>query len=130
MPTTSEGLTYPDSSGHTRLWEHLQTLAVNVNTALRGRARVATANEGKRVAWKILSESGSIDANSKFVFTHGLGFTPSVVIAMSASPSARFAAVWGVDAITSTTLTVRFLHPTSTGPSTGTPPAVFIFAAE
>lgn len=39
MPSTSRGYVYPDSSGHTRLWEHLQTLAVDVDddiTALLG----------------------------------------------------------------------------------------------
>lgn len=34
MPTTPRGLTYPDSAGHTRLWEHLQTLAGDVEDAL------------------------------------------------------------------------------------------------
>lgn len=36
MPTTGTGLTYPASSGHTRLWEHLQTLAQNVHAAIAG----------------------------------------------------------------------------------------------
>jgi hypothetical protein len=31
MPTTPRGIEYPDSSGHTRLWEHLQTLAEDVD---------------------------------------------------------------------------------------------------
>jgi hypothetical protein len=31
MPTTSRGYTYPDSSGHARLWEHLQTLAEDIS---------------------------------------------------------------------------------------------------
>lgn len=31
MPTTGRGYTYPASTGHTRLWEHLQTLATNIN---------------------------------------------------------------------------------------------------
>ena len=31
MPQTTQGLTYPDSSGHTRLWEHLQQLAEDVD---------------------------------------------------------------------------------------------------
>ena len=34
MPATSEGITYPDSSGHTRLWEHLQQLAEDVDALL------------------------------------------------------------------------------------------------
>lgn len=34
MPNTARGLTYPDSSGHTRLWEHLQELADDVEAML------------------------------------------------------------------------------------------------
>ncbi len=49
MPTTSLGLTYPASTGHTRLWEHLQTLAQNVNdlfvakTPLMGTGQLTSA---------------------------------------------------------------------------------------
>lgn len=31
MPTTPQGIEYPDSSGHTRLWEHFQALAESVD---------------------------------------------------------------------------------------------------
>jgi hypothetical protein len=31
MPTTELGITYPDSGSHNRLWEHLQTLATDVD---------------------------------------------------------------------------------------------------
>ena len=31
MPQTPLGLTYPDDQGHTRLWEHFQTLATDVD---------------------------------------------------------------------------------------------------
>lgn len=34
MPDTSLGITYPASSGHDRIWEHLQTLADDVNALL------------------------------------------------------------------------------------------------
>lgn len=34
MPTTSNGLTYPASTGHTRIWEHIQTLAQDVDAKL------------------------------------------------------------------------------------------------
>lgn len=35
MPNTGLGITYPDSSGHTRLWEHLQTLAQTADAAVQ-----------------------------------------------------------------------------------------------
>ncbi|MDG4790366.1 hypothetical protein O7626_31355 [Micromonospora sp. WMMD1102] len=31
MPTTGRGYTYPASTGHTRIWEHLETLAEDIN---------------------------------------------------------------------------------------------------
>jgi hypothetical protein len=34
MPTTPRGIVYPDSSAHTRLWEHLQETAESANQAL------------------------------------------------------------------------------------------------
>lgn len=34
MPETPHGIVYPDSSGHTRLWEHLETLATSVDDAI------------------------------------------------------------------------------------------------
>lgn len=34
MPQTSRGITYPASDGHTRLWEHFQTLANTTNDAI------------------------------------------------------------------------------------------------
>lgn len=36
MPTTSLGITYPGSSDHTRLWEHFQTMANNINAIMVG----------------------------------------------------------------------------------------------
>jgi hypothetical protein len=36
MPQTSLGFTYPDSSGHTRLWEWIQTLAEDIDEYLVG----------------------------------------------------------------------------------------------
>lgn len=34
MPTTPLGITYPASTDHTRLWEHLQNLATTADTAI------------------------------------------------------------------------------------------------
>ena len=43
MPSTPRGLTYPDSTGHTRLWEHLQNLATTTEAAID--AAHATAHD-------------------------------------------------------------------------------------
>ncbi|MBQ1039283.1 hypothetical protein [Micromonospora sp. C81] len=37
MPTTPLGFTYPASTGHGRIWEHLQTMAQNIDGTLQGR---------------------------------------------------------------------------------------------
>jgi hypothetical protein len=34
VPDTSRGYTYPDSTGHTRLWEHFEELADDIDTDL------------------------------------------------------------------------------------------------
>ena len=34
MPTTPNGLTYPDDSGHTRIWEHIEQLATDTDDSL------------------------------------------------------------------------------------------------
>lgn len=34
MPTTADGIVYPTSGGHTRLWEHLQALAESVQARI------------------------------------------------------------------------------------------------
>lgn len=34
MPQTDRGIVYPDSAGHTRLWEHLGTLAETADAAM------------------------------------------------------------------------------------------------
>lgn len=36
MPNTTKGIIYPDQTGHTRLWEHLQTLASGIDPLLIG----------------------------------------------------------------------------------------------
>jgi len=45
MPTTPLGITYPQSTDHTRLWEHLQALAESVDTLLTGQPTVRKATE-------------------------------------------------------------------------------------
>lgn len=37
MPTTSLGITYPASTGHARIWEHIETAADDVNDILVNR---------------------------------------------------------------------------------------------
>jgi hypothetical protein len=36
MPTSPRGIVYPDSSGHTRIWDHLHDMATSIDAALPG----------------------------------------------------------------------------------------------
>jgi hypothetical protein len=55
MPTTPLGLVYPASGEHTRVWEHLQTLATGVDTLL---TVPAVADSGLTVVNTIVSGAG------------------------------------------------------------------------
>lgn len=57
MPTTERGLVYPDSAGHTRLWDHLQALADSVEAEFDRQPFApvtgtdATLNTGSQTVW-------------------------------------------------------------------------------
>ena len=72
MPTTPEGIVYPDSSGHTRLWEHFQTLADSIDTLL-GSLRI----EAGEVS---LPFSNTTTANAAVSFGEAFSGTPFVVV--------------------------------------------------
>lgn len=46
MPTTSEGFRYPASTDHTRLWEHIQNLASDLNAAISSIKAVTSVTTG------------------------------------------------------------------------------------
>lgn len=43
MPTTTHGITYPDSDSHARIWEHIQTAAEDTDDLLGGRLETVRA---------------------------------------------------------------------------------------
>lgn len=61
MATTALGLIYPASTGHTRLWEHLQDLATSADTA------ITTATAPKPLCKLVLNANFSIANNSNTV---------------------------------------------------------------
>lgn len=84
MPTTTTGLVYPDDTGHTRLWEHLQALAESVHDALGGDGWVdypaeirtaggASAAPGTSVVWARFRKVG------RTVWVQGEGSTTTLV---------------------------------------------------
>lgn len=46
MPNTARGITYPTADDHTRLWEHLQTLAQTADTAISNGLTAANTRAG------------------------------------------------------------------------------------
>jgi hypothetical protein len=63
--------------------------------------------------------SGTTDVNGFVTVTHGAGFTPTGVWAVTTNPSASFALFWGVDNITSTQCRLRFMNASVAGPLNG-----------
>lgn len=131
MPDTPNGLTYPDSAGHTRLWEHIQALAEDVDRELTERVVAHPDVAGKRMVWKELPSAGVTDSNGFRIFNHNAGFTPRIVAATSSFPGSTFAVVWGVDNITATQMRVRFLNASGDGPAIGlATPSLMVFLGE
>lgn len=63
----------------------------------------------------IVSYSGTTDASGFLTVTHGLGFTPSIVIPINGNPNSNFPVCWGVDTIGSTTFRIRFMNASTAG---------------
>lgn len=63
--------------------------------------------------------SGTVDSNGFLTVTHGAGFTPTGVWAVTTNPSSSFALFWGVDSITSTQCRLRFMNASVAGPLNG-----------
>lgn len=76
MPTTPRGITYPASAGHTRIWEHLETIAETIDDALGWRIRV------QRVAAQSLPSSATTNVSWDTVLEDSTGavVTPSTGI--------------------------------------------------
>lgn len=65
----------------------------------------------------IINVSGTTDASGFLTVTHGLGFTPSMVLMQAGQPSTNFPVMWGVDNIGATTFRVRFMNASTSGPA-------------
>lgn len=65
MPTTPKGIVYPDQTGHTRIWEHLQTLGTGVDGLLMGNVDIqvfAGSGTFTRPAGAIISKVSLVGA--------------------------------------------------------------------
>lgn len=119
MPTTSLGLTYPASTGHTRIWEHVQTLAENVNSALTDGTKDLTINDltltgnlsvsglGAQIR-KVKTSDQSVTSSTTFVNETALSFT----MGTSQTWDADWVLYYSADATLNMKLTMTF--PTGT----------------
>lgn len=112
MPQTGRGIIYPDSSGHTRLWEHLGSLAQSADDAIGGllpipRVRTGVAN---------VPGAGGLYTSAAVTFPAG-SFTvaPHVVACGTHNAGWYWATVSGV---TVNGFSVTLRGPTS-GPTSG-----------
>lgn len=105
MPTTPAlALPYPDPGATPDVPYDMQQLAEAVEDKVPG---ASVLKGGKRLHWNLYAAATS-DALGNVSYTHNAGFTPAVVIALSAAPQSLFPMVWGVHSVTGTAFTVRF----------------------
>lgn len=56
------------------------------------------------------------DASGLLTVTHNLGWAPRMIFGMQANPTTRFAILWGVDTIGTTSFRARFMNASTAGP--------------
>lgn len=108
MPTTARGIEYPNSAGHTRLWEHLQTMAEDVDAAL-------TATEALRPKIKAGKQSLTFTGGSTATATvdySAAGFSAPPAVFVTATNSNYFGFT-GTPGTTSSTVGARINSGTS-----------------
>ena len=108
MPDTTLGITYPDAAAHTRIWEHMQALAEDVDGLLAAIPKVAGG---------LVTASGSSNGQAFVTFPSGR-FTdiPAVALGVVNYPGNNIA--YSVDQITTSGCRVNAYNITS-GSSSG-----------
>lgn len=61
------------------------------------------------------TSGGTTNATGFVTITHGLPWTPSQVFHSNGNPSASFAVLWGVESITATNFSARFMNASTAG---------------
>lgn len=80
MPETALGIITPDSSGHTRLWDHLQTLAETTDDAILA-AILAAAPQAGQVTTDAITNTGSAWATVATVtFARRFDASPKIAV--------------------------------------------------
>lgn len=100
MPDTSLGITYPASTDHTRLWEHMQALADDVNALLLRRPVLQSGS---------LSVAFTAQVNVVTNLTFPVAFTaaPRLVCQVVSSAGAAVRATVLVMSVTTTGAQIR-----------------------
>lgn len=105
LPLTPDNLSEGSLAVGVRVWAHL----------FGRRVIILGSIGGGQPPYVVVSFSGTTDASGLLTVTHGLGFTPSWVLAQNATPGSTYAIAWGTDSYTATTFRVRYFHALGTG---------------
>lgn len=98
MPATARGITYPDDAGHTRLWDHLQTVAETTDAALDDLGVPVERQKGAAN----MPASGSTYASVVVTFPVPFSATPDLVLVTSTNVSV----VLGISGVSATGFTI------------------------
>lgn len=63
----------------------------------------------------VTMSGGNTDSSGFITVNHNLGWSPRMVFGMQANPSTRFAMLWGVDTITTTSFRARMMNASTAG---------------
>lgn len=111
MPQTTRGLVYPDSTGHTRTWEHWQTLAETADAAINTAEQNAEQNTATAVHATPLVQTGSGSTGAAVA----AGAYGDVVVTFPTPFAATTPGPVAIPASTSYNVTVSTLSVSATG---------------
>lgn len=110
MPVTPNGINYPASNAHTRLWEHFQTLATDTDELIAEHAR------GNADMHLQIYAATTTDTLGRVTLSHSWGRVPNAVLIIPLAPVQAFAVFWGSDSYTASSFRARFQHAGTGGP--------------
>lgn len=116
-PTTFNGATtFNVAETHTNTETHQGTETHSGTATFSNGLTVSAGTFIAKDAVYSVAYSGTTDANGFLTITHSGGFTPVYGWTVTGNPASSFAAFWGMDTLTGTTVRVRFMNASVAGP--------------
>jgi hypothetical protein len=95
MPTTARGISYPSSTGHTRIWEHIQDTANSVDTALNTLASITPFYVFKAATENLISSTSMQNDDELFVnLKAGKIYSVEAIVSVVGDPAADIKTQW------------------------------------